>query len=183
MRWYAQNANTPHEKLESIPLGIANRRWPHGDIDLIESTKAKMTDKKHLVYMNFDIKTNVSDRSVVYDIFKDKDCVLKGEKKPFKDYLSDLSISKYCISPPGAGIDCHRIWESIAIGTIPIVERCHNVSFHAKMPIMIIDDWDTVTKEELEHKYDFYNSIMYDKAPLYLDYWIKKIGLNQDVIR
>ena len=183
LKWYAQNANFFHEKLESVPLGIANRRWPHGDVDLIEDIKSKTTEKQYLAYMNFDINTNATKRSVVYDVFKDKEYVLKGSKKSFKDYLVDLSLSKYCISPPGAGIDCHRIWECIAIGTIPIVERCHNISFHTKMPIMIIDDWNIVTKEELDHKYDFYNSILYNESPLYLEYWIDKIGLNQNVIR
>jgi len=29
--WYAQNVNFKHEKLKSIPIGIANEIWPHGD--------------------------------------------------------------------------------------------------------------------------------------------------------
>jgi hypothetical protein len=182
-KWYAQNANFFHEKLISVPLGVANHRWPHGDVELIRNVSKKSSEKSHLVYMNFDINTNKTSRSAVYDIFRNKDYVRKGQKKPFKDYLEDLSSSKYCISPPGAGIDCHRIWESIAVGTIPIVERCHNISFHSKMPIMIIDDWTEVTKEELNHKYDFYTSVMYDKSPIYMDYWIEKIGLNKNVIK
>ena len=178
LRWYAQNANFHHDKLTSIPLGIANRRWPHGNIDLIEAANNSPIDKEYLLYMNFDINTNVKERSAVFNAFEGKDFVLNAERKPFEDYLKDLRASKYCLSPPGAGIDCHRIWESIAVGTIPIVESCHNVLFHSKMPIMIINDWSEVTEDYLEHKYEFFQSSLYDKSPLYLDYWIKKIGLK-----
>ena len=178
--WYAQNANFHHPKLQSVPLGIANARWPHGNIKEIEDVKSQKNPKEYLVYMNFDVKTNPIKRKKILDIFENKDYVLKAQKKPFKEYLTDLSRSKFTISPPGHGIDCHRIWESIAVGTIPIVENCHNISFHTKCPIMIIDDWSVLSKEYLEHKYDFYTSSLYSKSSIFLDYWIEKIGLKID---
>ena len=178
--WYAQNANFDHPKLFSIPLGIANLRWPHGDITKIDKVNKMQLQKKHLVYMNFDLQTNVSERTKVFNMFNQKDFVLKGQKKPFLEYLEDLASCKYTLSPPGAGIDCHRIWESIAVGTIPIVQNCHNISFHTKMPILVIDDWRCLTQEFLEDKYYFLCSELYNNSPLYLDYWITKIGLKKN---
>ena len=179
IRWYAQNANFFHPKLHSIPLGIANARWPHGNIGMVEQVIGKNYSKDFLVYMNFDLNTNYAKRSRVFEMFDEKDYVLKGQKKPFKEYLKDLARSKFTISPPGHGIDCHRIWESIAVGTIPIVENCHNISFHTRLPILIIDDWRLVDKDFLEHKHGFLTSDLYDRSSIYLDYWIKKIGLKQ----
>ena len=176
--WYAQNANFDHPRLFSIPLGIANLRWTHGDIAKIDKVNEMQLQKKNLVYMNFDLQTNISERTKVYDMFVDKDYVLKGSKKSFEEYLNDLARCKFTLSPPGAGIDCHRIWESIAVGTIPIVENCHNISFHTKMPILVIDDWRCLSQEFLEHKHYFLCSELYNKSPLYLDYWIQKIGLK-----
>ena len=178
IKWYAQNANFNHPKLCSVPLGIANARWPHGDISEIKKANEPKSKKDHLVYMNFDLKTNITERTKVYDMFKDKDYVLKGERKPFGEYLKDLARCKYTLSPAGAGIDCHRIWESIAVGTIPVVQNCHNISFHTKMPIMVIDDWNNLNKKHLEEKYDTFKERKYTYTPLYLDYWIKKIGLE-----
>jgi len=180
IRWYAQNANFDHPKLESVPLGIANRHWPHGNIEQIEEAKKQNNLKDYLVYMNFDVKTNPKKRQKILGMFENKDYVLRGDKKPFKEYLTDLSRSKFTISPPGHGIDCHRIWESIAVGTIPIVENCHNISFHRKCPIMIVDDWSVITKEYLEYKYEFYTSSLYNSDTIFLDYWIKKIGLKNE---
>ena len=178
--WYAQNANFHHPKLFSIPLGIANLRWPHGDITKIDEVNKMQLEKNHLVYMNFDLQTNITERSKVFNMFNQQDFVLKGQKKPFMEYLKDLASCKYTLSPPGAGIDCHRIWESIAVGTIPIVQDCHNISFHTKMPILIINDWRYLTKEFLQDKYYFLRSELYDNSPLYLDYWIDKIGLKKN---
>ena len=178
IKWYAQNANFRHSKLHSIPLGIANARWPHGDISKIKRVNNTKAEKDHLVYMNFDLKTNVTERTKVYDMFKNKEHVLEGERKPFEQYLMDLARCKYTLSPPGAGIDCHRIWESIAVGTVPIVQNCHNISFHTNMPIMIIDKWQEITKEYLEDRYDTFKNKDYTTDPLYLDYWVKKIGMS-----
>mgnify|MGYP003121589988 FL=1 len=180
LSWYAQNANFAHPKLFSIPLGIANLRWPHGDISKIDEVNDMNLQKKHLVYMNFDLQTNVVERTKVFNMFNEKNYVLKGQKKPFMDYLKDLASCKYTLSPPGAGIDCHRIWESIAVGTIPIVQNCHNISFHTKLPILIIDDWRCLTESFLEDKYDFLKSSLYSSSGLYLDHWINKIGLKKN---
>jgi len=178
--WYAQNANFEHPKLSSIPLGIANLRWPHGDISKIDKVKQMKLEKQHLVYMNFDLKTNIGERTKVFNMFNKQKFVLKGDKKPFVEYLQDLATCKYTLSPPGAGIDCHRIWESIAVGTIPIVQNCHNISFHTKMPILIIDDWAQLTEDFLKDKYYFLCSELYSSSGLYLDHWINKIGLKKN---
>ena len=175
--WYAQNANFEHMRLKSIPLGLANKRWIHGSPEELDNVKTQEIKKEHLLYMNFDLNTNREKRSQVFNTFVEKDYVLYADKKPFKEYLKDLKSCKYALSPPGAGIDCHRIWESLSVGTIPIVERCHNISFYKHLPIMIIDDWNTVTQEFLE---DEYEKIIDNRLNLHcmdMDFWIKEIGL------
>ena len=36
LMWYGQNVSLLHEKIKSIPIGIANKRWVHGDIDILK---------------------------------------------------------------------------------------------------------------------------------------------------
>src|SRR5215831_7148277 len=38
----------------------------------------------------------------------------------YSDYLNVLRRSKLCVCPPGAGSDCMRQWEAIALGAIPV---------------------------------------------------------------
>ena len=91
IRWYAQNANFDHPKLESVPLGIANRHWPHGNIEQIEEAKKQNDLKDYLVYMNFDVKTNPKKRQKILGMFENKDYVLRGDKKTFQG-ISSRSI-------------------------------------------------------------------------------------------
>ena len=177
--WYAQNANIRHEKLISIPLGLANKRWEHGNIIDIEKVMKSHTDKQHMVYMNFDIKTNSDERLRVHDLFAEEDFVYSAPKKPFVDYLKDLKSSKFSLSPQGMGVDCHRIWESILVGTIPIVKDCQNISFYKDMPILVVDDWNDVSQTFLEKEYEKIRSDWND-SKLFLDYWSEEIGLKID---
>ena len=174
--WHAQNANFSHPKLFSVPLGLANQRWVHGDLDVVEEVSREDIDRTNLVYMNFDLGTNRERRTAVHDMFHDKDYVLETPSKSFADYLRDLRSSKYVLSPPGRGVDCHRVWESILMGAIPIVERSHNMSFYEDMPIVLVDDWDTITKEWLEDNYDKYSSTDFEDVTQ-LDYWVEKLDL------
>jgi len=179
LNWYAQNANIVHPKLTSIPLGIANGRWPHGDTKKIEAVINEPIEKEHLVYMNFEISTNVKERTDVYNLFRDKEYVNFCKKKPFTDYLRDLKSSKFALSPEGRGADCHRVWESILLGTIPIVKRCNNISFYEDMPILIVDDWTSVSKTSLTKHYEDFILNKRPVSKIYLDYWIKRIGLKK----
>ena len=177
--WHAQNANFSHPKLFSIPLGLANQRWCHGDLEVVKEVSSKEIDKTNLVYMNFDLDTNRENRTKVYNMFHGKEYVLETPSKSFRDYLRDLRSSKYVLSPPGRGIDCHRVWESILMGAIPIVERSHNMSFYEEMPIVLVDNWDIVTKDWLEESYSKLASKDYEDMTQ-LDYWINKLGLLEN---
>ena len=175
--WYAQNANIAHYKLNSIPLGIANKRWAHGDTDIIERISSYSNIKENVAYLNFDITTNSSARTEAHNLFFDKDYVYCAPKKSFEEYLKDLKSSKFCISPQGRGVDCHRIWESLLMHTIPVVKNCRNISFYEDMPILIVDDWRKVDQKYLEDENEN-KTKNWDDSKLYMDYWIKEIGLR-----
>jgi len=154
LRWFGQNINTYHDKLESIPIGIANKRWPHGNVDIIKKIISENNKKENLIYCNLDINTNIIERSkclsCVYPI-------LNSNRVDFETYLRNISKSFFVISPNGNGIDWHKTWESFYLKSIPIVTRSINMSFYEnKFPFIVIDDWNQFKElnltEELYHK-------------------------------
>jgi hypothetical protein len=167
-RWYSQNVDYSHKKLISIPIGIANSQWGHGDLNLLNKIRNENNKKTVLVYKNFDIKTSISNRKPVIDSTINIPFT-RGRNQ--EDYFRDISISKFNICPMGNGIDTHRMWESIYLGTIPIVQKCINNSFYRELPILEIDNWNCINEEYLNKEYDEIVNKEYNYKKIDLEYW------------
>lgn len=153
-KWYGMNIDAVHEKLQPIPIGIANEKWPHGNKDVLVEICNAYIDKTNLVYSNFDINTNINERIRFLNFVQDSSFITHDVNVlKFESYLKRLKSFKYVISPPGNSIDCHRIWESIYLGVIPIVERHPALDFFQDLPILFVDNIKQITPELLEHKY------------------------------
>ena len=175
-KWYAINVAFLHPKLHSIPIGLAEKKWVHGDTDKIKAAIATKWDKRYTAYVNFNANNCPEEREKVVSLFSNTDWVFTSKRVPFSQYLKDLRRCKYAISPRGVGMDCHRIWESILLGTIPIVKDCPFISHYRDLPILIVEKWEDVTEQLLNHHYESILSRK-DLSRLYMDYWIKEIGL------
>ena len=55
-----------------------------------------------------------------------------------------LSKYKFILSPPGAGIDCHRTWEALYCGTIPIVISSSINELYEDLPVLTVSSWDVI---------------------------------------
>lgn len=134
MMW-CQNYNyVETDRLKSLPIGLERVRWfpEQKKQELLYNIMQEEVERTELVYMNFNPGTNPI-RQQIYDSLKDKDFINKemiGNGGDYKNYLMNLKKHKFVISPPGNGIDCHRNWEAIYCGCIPIVLDsyfCENV--------------------------------------------------------
>jgi len=157
IHWYAQNVNINHAKLTSIPIGIANPIWPHGNQKIIKNTINKKNNKTNLVYANFTVDTNPEERIACLNAVK-KNNIEFENKVPFESYLDRLSCSMFSTSPNGNGIDCHKTWESLYLKTIPIVTDSINASFYKNLPILLINSWDDFDIKLLS--FDLYKKII-----------------------
>ena len=162
IKWFGQNIDTKHFKLNSIPIGIANETWEHGNESILTEIINKKLTKENLIYANFDINTNKSEREICLSEIN-KNGVTLDNKKPFKEYLEEVGKSYFVISPNGNGIDCHKTWESLYLKSIPIVTKSVNIEFYQKYPIIIIDSWSEFNSSyfttDLYHKtWDKFNT-------------------------
>lgn len=81
----------------------------------------------------------------------------------------------FVLSPEGIGIDCHRTWEALMLGSIPIVKKKLPSSLFDGLPVIQVDDWSEINQNRLM---DIAHSVMSKKfnfSPLFLNYWSKKI--------
>ena len=60
-----------------------------------------------------------------------------------------MSQHKFVVSPLGYGQDCHRTWEALAVGSIPIVRASNLASMFYRLPILVVNGWQDVTPKLL----------------------------------
>ena len=119
------NCEFRHHKLTNIPIGLANRMWEHGNLEVFDKVRrASINSNFHktaLYYFYFTISTNFMLRIKLYE--KLKFFFEWGRKENFENYLMRLATSKFAICPEGNGYDTHRLSESVYFNTIPILDQ------------------------------------------------------------
>lgn len=151
---YAINCSIQDSLITPIPLGFVDNKYkPHYKFEEISS---EQLSKDILIYMNFAINTNPVKRQECWDTFIDKDWVKQESNIAPEDFYTQVAKSKYVLSPEGTGIDCHRIYESIYLGSIPILKTSELDFFYEKLPLIIVKNWCEITEEFLENNYDKY---------------------------
>ena len=173
--WFGVNLTLEHAKTFVIPIGLANKYWKHGNTQVIKEN-SKQNKKDILLYMNIAINTNIKKRQVVFNIFSKKPFCHNAKRKPFSGFIQELSRSKFVLSPEGNGIDCHRTWEALYLGAIPVITHSKIDPVFKNLPVLIIDNWNQITQEYLERKYLEIKSKKYKMEKLYADYWFNKIS-------
>lgn len=159
IKWFAQNVNYNHPKLQSLPIGLENSEW---FVDIRKREKLKeivKIPKKiiNLVYMNHNIKNNPAERQPLYDMLSKKSYVTTHyghNGLNFDTYLHNLYNHCFMICPPGNGIGVHQPWEAMYVDTIPIQKRYIDNSYYQDLPICFVNDWNELEDEQfLKNEY------------------------------
>jgi hypothetical protein len=149
--WYAQNVLFEHPKLILIPIGIANSSWAHGSLNAFNIPITNMKTKD--IYFFFNLYTNKNERFECYNEILKKGLSF-GNQLNYYDYIKELSLYKYAICPPGNGVDCHRLWECLYLGVIPILKRSIFTEKIAKsFKCVIVDKWEDLSIEKIMVEY------------------------------
>ena len=193
--WFTQNydSNKSSSKIIPIPLGLdyhtlqkKNHWWGP------KQTAVKQDDKLDYLYKNsrpFDNRLNKSfsyyqfqmferhnrDRYLANDSLKGKNFNIFLDQRRDRDTTWKLCTAyKYVISPHGNGLDCHRTYEAMCLGCMPVVKSSPLDFIYRYMPVIILDDWKDISIDKL-------NKIAARKKEnsrqkLMLKYWVDLIN-------
>jgi len=181
--WYAQNNTFKHNKIVPIPIGIENIKWFMSGWYLLKDykkLKRNLVQKKNRILYGFNVNTNPRERTTALESLKKSTAAdpIQNRIEPRK-YFRTLNEYKFVASPEGNGVDCHRTWEAIILGTVPIIRNTsHNqLLINQKLPIFLIDNWNELTKLTENELAMIYNNYAGKDLPniIMLDYWKKII--------
>ncbi len=175
--WFGQNCDSnAHKKFIPIPVGIANRYWSIGDIKVFDNVRerTKNHERPWLVYLNC-VNTH-PERQEVNRLFSSKPWCVNATKKPHPEFLEDLARCKFILCPRGNGLDCHRTWEVLLMGAIPIMKHSTLDPLFAGLPVVLINKWSDVTEDFLEKTYAKIQRTIFATDRMFGGYWLKLIA-------
>ena len=194
IHWFSQNCVGNHPKLSGIPIGLdyhtlskGNHEWGEmispidQELQLVEIKKDSLPfyERQIKCYSNFHFLTSTRygfDRiQAIYKIPKE---LVFYEPDKIKRYNSWKNQSNYAfvISPHGNGLDCHRTWEALCLGCIPIVKKSPIDYLYEDLPVLIVDEWIDIDEELLKKTIEDFKNRTFNYEKLNLEYWLKKIN-------
>jgi hypothetical protein len=171
IKWYGVNMGVISDKTSGIPLGLENRYWKRTNILTIK--KHSNNQKRNLLYLNFSLRTHPNRSKIMNNLLQKG--FTKNKQLDWEHYIEELSAHKFCISPRGNGVDCHRTWECLYLGVIPIVENSIQMSYFNDLPILFVDSYDVISTEYLNKMYDIFKNKTFNVDKCTLSYWNKTI--------
>ena len=123
-RLFAINAVEETEKIRAIPLGLENlSRNINGRLnDYFGSLDSpSVIPRTRDVFSSFEPDNNPSVRGPLLELLRSSRFGWSPRRMSPEQYRQAVSESMFVLSPPGRGFDCHRTWEAIYLGAVPVV--------------------------------------------------------------
>lgn len=177
---FSVNANSDLAGVIPLPIGLENRhhrrngigrefRIGNGNVFQVNG-KISSTNR---IFSSFSLSTN----------FKERSNLLKSMEKHGLDYVAptlkprsyrrEVLRSQFVLSPPGNGIDCHRTWEAIYLGAIPVVlKACLHKCLVDSFPIYSTDTWENFLEKSDSELNSIIDQLEGREYPaLTMEYW------------
>jgi len=191
LKWFAQNLVLTHPKCHHIPIGLdyhtqafmpawgsktARTAMLQERILMETRAQAKLwKDRKQIAFANFQFNMtggyHTSDR---------REAAAQLNRSLLESYPARLARDEvwkrqvqcqFVVSPHGHGLDCHRTWEALCLGCVPIVKTSPLDPMYSKLPVLIVKRWSDVSADLLKSYADQLGKCPSTHEMLRLDYW------------
>lgn len=182
IHWFAQNCILKNKKVTPLPIGLEDR-WRHNAGAVADFRKGKYRNnaKKPRILYGFSLNTNPDKRVPCYLAFskaKAADLIYRAPTSHL--YRRKLSKYMFVASPEGNGLDCHRTWEAMLLGVVPLVNDNAMNKYFASLglPMICVSDWKKIAGLNENQLAEKYKAVMEKSSTtaLYLNYWLDKIN-------
>lgn len=159
---FAPNIKSLSDRVRAVPIGLEN--LSHNKNGKLKYFKPRLTVHERFsirsrrVLSNYHVGTNQRVRSLAAEAMSFSRHGHMGEFLKTGLYFEEVRRTKFVISPPGNGIDCHRTWEAIYLGAVPVVlTGTLDKALTDSLPILEVQDYrdfSALPDEELDSLYE-----------------------------
>jgi hypothetical protein len=190
MNWYVQNRTMEHPKLQALPIGLDFHTvwekpgtWGLRPISpvaqerlLLQNLYDSPDQKLNGYYCNWLSNGMYGDRQECFDKIDKESCFLENLPRARKFMLQRQAEFMFTVSPRGVGYDCHRTYETLVLGGVPIIKRNPLVDcLFDDLPVLKVNDWSEVNKNNMEMFVKHFVNQNFDFNSLFLQHWVAKI--------
>jgi hypothetical protein len=193
IKWFSQNCMLDHEKVAQIPIGLdyhtissnPQKPWRRDDegstpieqeaiLNGVILNAKPFYDRLAKIYVNFTVDLNDEklERTKAVRAIPEDLIHLDIEFKPRTDVWKNSCEYAFVLSPPGFGLDCHRTWEALCLGCIPIVKSLGTNKMYEGLPVLIVNEWSDITRQLLNDTVEHFKNITFNYDKLTLKYWM-----------
>jgi hypothetical protein len=198
LKWLSQNCIIIHDKIEQMPIGLdyhtiandPNKPWrgegegtspsdQENILNCVKNSGKPFHDRHNKIFVNFTVNLNNENDERTRAI------------KSIPSYLLHLDLDftirsniwkkavecAFVLSPFGGGMDCHRTWEALCLGCIPIVKSIGSNAMYEDLPVLIINEWSEINEELLNATVEKFKITTFNYEKLSLKYWVDKFSL------
>lgn len=190
IKWFVQNCTYKHDKIVNLPIGLdfhtlnsnINIFWgpnmspieQERQIVSIKNNSKPFYERNVLIYSNCHFLTTTKfggDRLDAINTIPNNLLYLENDRVPRINSWEKQSNYAFVLSPHGNGLDCHRTWEAIVLGCIPIVKKSQIDILYDDLPVLIINNWNEITEELLNRTIIDFKNRNFNFNKMTLKYW------------
>ena len=157
---FATNVTREISSVTAIPLGLENAfRNLNGSLGPYLGSRENLpaAQRSNLVFGSFAVRNNPRVRLPLAALMKESRFEFTQVRLSPEGFRERVRDSYFVISPPGRGFDCHRTWEAIYQGAVPVVlENTLAPSLANSLPILSVETYEDflgLSDEQLQDKY------------------------------
>jgi hypothetical protein len=196
IKWFVQNCIYKHDKIVNLPIGLdyhtlnthqfwwGEMRHPKEqeiELDNIIKISKPYYERQLLIYSNCHFLTTTkygNDRLSAINTIPSNLIVLEKNKICRNETWNRQINYMFVLSPHGNGYDCHRTWEALILGCIPIVKTSEIDILYEDLPVLIVNNWSEINIDLLKKTISDFKSRAFNFEKLTLKYWLEKMKTN-----
>jgi hypothetical protein len=200
LQWFAQNTRIQHnDKIIQLPIGLdyhtifnnPSHSWklpgenhlPRFQEEILMSLRETMKpffERIPKIYVNFSMCNDrfQQRKDALHQISRE---LLEINQNFVKRTMNWQTATQYAfiLCPAGNGLDCHRTWEALSLGCIPIICVPEFDKLFQHLPVLQVTNWSQINEELLKNTIQDFQNRTFDYDKLTLSYWKNKIDTIQ----
>ena len=178
VHWFAVNCNWQSQKptrLSCIPLGLENDYIDAARRPLTLGWKLAPRAKGEQVLLAFDSEASKPDRAIAIDALTDRPFITNTRASSYSEWVQLVLDHAFVICPHGHGLDTHRHWEVLLLGSVPVVKTSTLDEMFDTLPVVILQNWTDLSVELLQ-SWRTHHQAKVSLEAAFMPFWKKKIS-------